>query len=257
MLHMMRGELQMGEISKQIQSYWNRRSQDFSAVRRKELASRDADAWQSYIMRYLPQGRSLRILDIGTGPGFLAILMARLGHDVTAIDSSTGMIQEACRNAEEYHVSVDFQTGDAQALPFAPASFDVVLSRNLTWNLPDAVKAYRDWYRVLRDGGLLLNFDSDYGPVRFTSAASEEKNIHHYVDSDLIRECESLKDALAISRECRPAWDMYRLQDIGFTDCQCAEDIRPIVHISSSMQYDSAPLFCLSAHKSSLAWTAH
>ena len=53
----------MGEISKQIQSYWNRRSQDFSAVRRKELASRDADAWQSYIMRYLPQGRSLRILD--------------------------------------------------------------------------------------------------------------------------------------------------------------------------------------------------
>ena len=95
MLHMMRGELQMGEISKQIQSYWNRRSQDFSAVRRKELASRDADAWQSYIMRYLPQGRSLRILDIGTGPGFLAILMARLGHDVTAIDSSTGMIQEA------------------------------------------------------------------------------------------------------------------------------------------------------------------
>ena len=117
--------------------------------------------------------------------------------------------------------------------------------------------AYRDWYRVLCDGGLLLNFDSDYGPVRFTSAASEEKNIHHDVDSDLIRECESLKDALAISRECRPAWDLYRLQDIGFTDCQCAEDIRPMVHVSASMQYDSAPLFCLSAHKNGLAWCAH
>ena len=247
----------MGEISTQIQNYWNRRSRDFSAVRRKELASHDAAAWQSYIMRYLPHGRRLHILDIGTGPGFLAILMARLGHHVTAIDSSAGMIQEARRNAADYHVSVGFQAGDAQALPFASASFDVVLSRNLTWNLPDAVKAYRDWHRVLRDGGLLLNFDSNYGPVRFTAAASEEKNIHHDVNSDLIRECESLKDALAISRECRPAWDLYRLQDIGFTDCQCAEDIRPMVHVSASMQYDSAPLFCLSAHKNGLAWCAH
>lgn len=254
---MIRGEIQMEELSKQIQEYWNKRSQDFSTVRRRELASPDARAWQSYIMKYLPHGRRLKILDIGTGPGFLAILMARLGHDVTAIDSSTGMIQEARRNAAEHHVFVDFQAGDAQELPFASASFDVVLSRNLTWNLPNAVKAYRDWHRVLRDGGLLLNFDSDYGPVQFTSAASEEKNIHHNVDSDLIRECESLKDALSISRECRPAWDMYRLQDIGFTDCQCVKDIRPVVHISSCMQYDSAPLFCLSAHKKGLARCAH
>lgn len=247
----------MGDISTQIQSYWNRRSHDFSAVRRIELASSDADAWQSYIMKYLPQGRRLRILDIGTGPGFLAILMARLGHHVTAIDSSTGMIQEARRNAAEYHVSVDFQTGDAQALPFLPAAFDVVLSRNLTWNLPDAGTAYRDWHRVLRDGGLLLNFDSNYGPVQFTSTAEDEKNIHHDVDSDLIRECEALKDALSISRECRPVWDMYRLMDIGFTDCRCCEDIRPMVHTSPVMQYDSAPLFCLSARKKGQALCAH
>lgn len=247
----------MREISTKIQDYWNRRSQDFSAVRRKELASSDAAAWQSYIMSYLPHGRQLQILDIGTGPGFLAILMARLGHHVTAIDSSTGMITEARRNAAENQVSIDFRTGDAQVLPFPSDAFDVVLSLNLTWNLPDAGAAYRDWHRVLRDGGLLLNFDSDYGPVRFTSTVADEKNIHHDLDSALIEECELLKDALSISHECRPVWDMYRLMEIGFTDCRCCEDIRPIVHTSPAMQYDSAPLFCLSARKKGLAQCAY
>lgn len=239
----------MGIIDRQIQDYWTRRSRDFSAVRQKELASSDAAAWQSYIREFLPPGRRLQILDIGTGPGFLAILMAHLGHQVTVIDSSAGMIREARKNAAAHHVSVDFRTGDAQSLPFPSEAFHVVLSRNLTWNLPDAAAAYRDWHRVLRSGGLLLNFDSDYGPVNFDSAAAEEKNVHHRMDPGLLRECETLKDSLSISRECRPAWDMGQLQAIGFTDCRCCKDIRPRVHTSPAMQYDSVPLFCLAARK--------
>lgn len=248
----------MTGLGERIQDYWNRRSQAFSAVRRRELASSDARAWQQYIREFLPEdGRQLRILDVGTGPGFLAILMAQLGHRVTAIDSSQGMVEEARKNAADSQVHVDFQLADAQILPFASASFDVVLSRNLTWNLPDAGKAYRDWHRVLRDGGLLLNFDSDYGSVQFTSTAQDKTNIHHDVDAALIQECETLKEALAISRECRPLWDMYRLQDIGFSECRCCQDIRPLVHTSTTMRYDSAPLFCLSARKQGLAQCAH
>lgn len=51
---------------------------------------------------------------------------------------------------------------DAQEPDFPEGSFDVVLSRNLTWTLPDPEKAYSQWLRVLRRGGLLLNFDADY-----------------------------------------------------------------------------------------------
>ena len=232
-----------------VQTYWNRRSEGFSAVRRRELASSDAAAWQAYIQQFIPEKKQLNVLDVGTGPGFLAILMARLGHNVMGIDSSDGMIQEARQNAARAGVFVDFSVADAQNLPFASEKFDLVLSRNLTWNLPDVAAAYQDWQRVLRPGGLLLNFDSDYGAVRFTQTAKDEENIHHDIDNALLRECEDLKAALKISRKCRPAWDMQCLENLGFHACTCQRDIRHLVHTSKDMQYDSSPIFCLKAMK--------
>jgi len=246
-----RQEEPMNELKQRIRTYWNRRSRGFSAVRRRELASSDAAAWQNYIKGLLPQGRRLQILDVGTGPGFLAIILADLGHMVTAIDSSSGMIREAWGNADEYRAdNIEFYVGDAQALPFAENSFDVIISRNLTWNLPDVAAAYADWYRMLKPGGLLLNFDSNYGPVRFDATAKETENIHHDLDTQLLLECETLKDALAISRECRPVWDLQRVRAIGFTDCAVTPDIREAVHTSDEMKYDSEAVFCLRARKS-------
>lgn len=239
----------MQVLGERIQDYWNKRSEGFSAVRRRELASRDAAAWQEYIGRFLPPGKVLQVLDVGTGPGFLAILMARAGHRVTGIDSSKGMILQARRNACENDVFIDFSVADAQQLDFSDAQFDLVLSRNLTWNLPDVAKAYKEWQRVLRPGGLLLNFDSDYGRVHFTKTAQNEENIHHDLENSVLKECDILKDALAISRENRPAWDLWCLQNLGFNNCQCQRDIRQLVHTSREMQYDSAAIFCLKAEK--------
>lgn len=239
----------MQALGERIQNYWDKRSRGFSAVRQRELASSDAAAWQGYICQFLPPKKQLQVLDVGTGPGFLAILMARLGHRVTGIDSSGGMIQQARRNAAENGVFIDFSVADAQQLEFPDAQFDLVLSRNLTWNLPDVAKAYREWQRVLRPGGLLLNFDSDYGSVRFTKTARNEENIHHDIENSVLKECDTLKDALAISRENRPAWDRWCLEKLGFKNCQCERDIRSRVHTSPEMQYDSAPIFCLQAEK--------
>lgn len=247
----------MEQLNEWIQDYWNRRSRAFSSVRQQELASSDALAWQRYIQQFLPAGRRLRILDIGTGPGFLAILMARCGHTVTAVDSSTGMIEEACRNAAAFGANVDFHVADALALPFADDQFDLILSRNLTWNLPDVTAAYTEWYRGLCPGGVLLNFDANYGPVHFTAAAEEEENVHHTIDLALLRECDDLKDALQISKECRPAWDLCCVESIGFKSCGYTRDIRPFVHTSPDMKYDMAPLFCLHSRKEAADQAAH
>ena len=62
---------------------------------------------------------------------------------------------------------------DAEKPEFPDATFDVVVSRNLTWTLPHAEEAYREWTRVLKKGGVLLNFDADYGHDDFTR--DEEK----------------------------------------------------------------------------------
>lgn len=239
----------MESLQERVQAYWDKRSADFSAVRQKELKGIDGAAWLDYIRKFLPREGTLDVLDIGTGPGFLAILMAAAGHRAVGMDMSPLMLKEAKKNSENYGVHVDFILGDAQMPPFEEASFDVIVSRNVTWNLPDVHGAYTGWYGLLRRGGVLLNFDSNYGPVDFAANAAEPNNVHNELDRELLRECAVIKDSLAISKEARPLWDMYRLKEIGFTECRCCGDIREFVRKDEMMRYDSEPLFCLYAQK--------
>ena len=51
---------------------------------------------------------------------------------------------------------------DAENPEYDDDTFDFVISRNLTWTLPDAQKAYKEWMRVLKKGGRLLNFDANW-----------------------------------------------------------------------------------------------
>ena len=110
----------------------------------------------------------------------------------------------------------------ASRLNFPDQSFDCVLTRNLTWTLLRPGRAYAEWLRVLRPGGVLLNFDADYGVVNFMDAAKEEgRHAHAGIDSALLREGENIRRSLAISRETRPAWDMAMLRRVGFSSCTC------------------------------------
>lgn len=53
--------------------------------------------------------------------------------------------------------------GDVQNLEnIQDGSFDVIVTRNLTWNLEEPQKAYQEWCRVLKKGGILLNFDAGW-----------------------------------------------------------------------------------------------
>src|SRR5215472_11080740 len=66
------------------------------------------------------------ILDVGTGYGRSAIMLALGAADVTAIDSSEALLVEARRRATAHLVKVNFLHGDAHELRFGPRSFDVV-----------------------------------------------------------------------------------------------------------------------------------
>lgn len=235
----------MEDFEKKNRNYWNRRSQAYSALRQKELESDDALCWQEFLMDRLPKKPDLRILDAGTGPAFLAIILAKAGASVTALDFSPSMLEEAEKNAQKEGVSIRFVRGDVMDLPFGEESFDAVISRNVTWNLPDVPKAYCSWYRVLKRGGVLLNFDSDYGTMDFRVTAGIAKNAHHGVAASLIETCEELKDSIRISTHRRPLWDLGMLQKIGFCSCSVEEDIREKVHRSREWEYDPTPLFCL------------
>ena len=155
------------DIETRIERYWNERSANFGEVRRRELESADAEAWREFITTKIPARRPLKILDVGTGAGFFAILLSRLGHEVIGIDMSREMLTQARLNAEHFAIRAEFSEMNAQKPDFDDEMFDVVISRNLTWTLPDVESAYREWRRVLKCGGVLLNFDSDYGDANF------------------------------------------------------------------------------------------
>lgn len=232
-------------ISERIEKYWDTRSADFSRVRRMEIEGADFAAWNEIIKKHLPAGKNLKVLDVGTGAGFFAVLFSKLGHKVTGVDMSSKMLQEAEKNIAAFDCRADFFKMNAQELFFDAETFDVVISRNLTWTLPDAMQAYKEWYKVLKRGGVLMNFDSDYGNKNFLN---EETCAKGEVADNMLIECNEIKNSLRISTHNRPRWDIELLESLGLK-VKYDEDITPLVHKDKKLDYDSVPLFAIYAVK--------
>ena len=105
------------------------------------------------------------------------------------------------------------------------------------------MQGYREWKRVLKSGGVLINFDSDYGNRNFTRG---DNGTHAEVTDKMLDECTAIKNSLRISTHTRPAWDVEFLKALGFTvKCDC--DISEKVHTDKNVPYDSTPLFKICA----------
>ncbi len=102
--------------------------------------------------RVLPQQS---VLDVGCGTGVVALTAARLGARVRGLDLAPALIEQAKKNAALAGVEVDFQQGDAEALPYDNASFDVVLSQFGHMFAPRPEVAIAEMLRVLKPGGTI------------------------------------------------------------------------------------------------------
>lgn len=239
------------DLISRIENYWSKRSDDFYNLRISELNSSKREYWLDIITSVMPKKSNLKILDVGTGTGFFAILMTSLGHEVTGIDLSPSMIENSKKTSKHLGYSIDFKVMNAQELNFRDEYFDIVISRNLTWTLPNVKKAYEEWYRVLKYDGLLLNFDADYGKVSFYNQTKElnSNHAHSKIDKNLTRECDDIKDLLEISNMSRPNWDIEILNDIGFIDCVIDYTISEKIYKDRDELYNPTKMFGIYAKK--------
>lgn len=151
------------ETTKATLRFWNESAEGYSEGVKRELDDREAsDAWVRKSLENAPDKARLRILDVGTGPGFFTISFAKLGHDVTGIDISPEMVRVAKENAAEQGMSCDFRVMNANTLDFPDDTFDLIISRVVTWTLPDLYDCYKEWRRVLAPHGRLIVFDANH-----------------------------------------------------------------------------------------------
>ena len=243
--------------------YWDKRAPSYTDVVQKNLGDGWDAVWAEMLISRFPARRGtepLRVLDVGTGPGFYAIILAARGYAVTAVDFSENMLAEARRNAGALAERIDFRQMDAHALDFADASFDVIVTRNLTWNLADPRRAYRDWLRVLRPGGAMLVFDANWyayllDEEKQRAFARDRENVRlaavedheAYSDSAVM---EDISRRLPMTARLRPQWDLETLHDLG---CACVTAITDIGERvwsrEEKLNYASTPGFLIHAVK--------
>ncbi|MGD9603254.1 MAG: class I SAM-dependent methyltransferase [Gammaproteobacteria bacterium] len=107
-----------------------------------------------------------QVLDVACGTGVVAVTAARRGAHVRALDLAPALLERARQNAALAEVSVDFVEGDVEALPYADASFDVVMSQFGHMFGPRPEVTLAELLRVLKPGGRIAF--STWPPEMFT-----------------------------------------------------------------------------------------
>ena len=250
----------------EIEHYWNHRYSGYSKVNQKELEGIQRERWKKQFERLLPSNKNLKVLDIGTGPGFFTIILEELGYtNITGIDVSEKMLEVAEENIQKYgkkNSRIQLIQMDAQSLEFKPKSFDIIVSRNLTWNLEKPQQAYSEWLRVLKPNGALFIFDANwYAFLQNESLAKEfeakrqqaiEEKLEDYWQGEGVDEekMDWIVQQLPLTYQLRPQWDMEYFSTQEGISVETEENFGDLVwDYEEQLNYGATPMFCIKVVK--------
>lgn len=202
----------MDEIRDEILFRWNTDGWNYDSTDAHGI--NDENERKEWIDLFSLKPKGTKILDVGTGTGFVALIAAEMGLDVTGVDWSETMLKQAKDKAAAKDVELTFTHGTLENLPFEQACFGVVTARHLLWTLVEPIQVFRQWYRVLMSGG---NVFADYSPRR-----GKDHLGHHY--------SEETERKLPLNRDV-PAEEIERLfMEAGFTEVSHTSRKKGIQH---------------------------
>ena len=241
----------MEPIKYEVKHYWSMRADSFEQQRIREFQSEKRQRWMEEFHKYIPEGRCLRVLDIGAGTGFFAFLLAAEGHHVTGIDLTPEMIDGARRSAAFLGLNASFYVMDAEETTFEDGSFDVLVTRNLTWTLPNMDTAYREWYRLLSPGGVLINFDADYCSASLEQQPEElpANHAHKLLPAFMKQENDRITMELSAYQMPRPQWDVQLLVEAGFDRIAVDMGCYKRIYREIDEFFNPTPIFTIAAFK--------
>ena len=213
-------------LEDRFNSYWSIRAP--SLGRATECLVNENPLFRSLLENMLVGTNYHNALDLGTGAGLMAIELARLGFETTAMDYNDDMLNEAFALSKKLGLDIEFIKGNIENPLIRNNSFDIIVAKDSVWNLEKPEDAYRRWKDILRPGGLLIIIDNNYylyqtNPdyqKRYESVVKEPSNeikwMRYHPDQKMMDICSNLAKELPLTKELRPGWDVSILMRQGF-----------------------------------------
>lgn len=149
------------EVIESVNNYWNSPEcvQGYGAGHYHGLdQAQDEQIWTTLLTDAFGT-EPAKALEIGSGTGYLSILLAKAGFDVVGIDQSENMLEAAKANATAAGVKVRFQNGIASEFESELNTFDAAVARWVFWTLPNPLEVAQHIYSALKPGGKFMVFD--------------------------------------------------------------------------------------------------
>lgn len=237
---------------------WSEQAENMRIFHMQELKENGSE-WKKLLQENLKSCKGKKVLDAGCGTGFLAILLAQDGWEVTAIDSSEAMLEEGKKTAEELGLSdkITFLLKDTHSTGFPERLFDAVVSRHASWLFTSPETVYKEWKRVLKPEGIMLNIDANW--LKPIWNADEFEKFKSY-EAELVKQYGEFRDyyhdeqiinilkKFPLAYINRPEWDEKMLKKIGFKEIATSIlSKEKYMDAFQAARYKTIPMFVIKA----------